>query len=289
MGSSCVLYLGSHVSQTFTETRLSWLRILIDFPSPYRRIPPNRWQSLPSTSSPIHSVIILLGDITIHSPVSAILEVNDVIGEHYWPYSCDCHKKWIRGDFCPNSNSLQIWFLVFTEIINLSLIIIFNELEGTRRRGRPRKRWKEEVERDLQVLGVRRWRELVADRKKNGRTLFDRPKPTVGCSANGRRRIIFNICYKFGYLQQNIVCTYWPSLWRSLTCYLRNVLYMTYEHCWSLPVGLTWLNGPTARLRNRAVDGWGSLVPNDRIFQQADKQTFRHNAKKYHSYSNYEV
>jgi len=27
--------------------------------------------------------------------------------------------------------------------------------------------------------------ELVADRK-NGRTLFDRPKSTVGCSANGR-------------------------------------------------------------------------------------------------------
>jgi len=35
-----------------------------------------------------------------------------------------------------------------------------------RRKGRTRKRWKEEVERDLQVLGVRRWRELVADRKK---------------------------------------------------------------------------------------------------------------------------
>ena len=44
---------------------------------------------------------------------------------------------------------------------------IFNqELERTRIRGRLRKRWKEEVERDLQVLGVRRWRELVADRKK---------------------------------------------------------------------------------------------------------------------------
>jgi len=39
-------------------------------------------------------------------------------------------------------------------------------LEGTRRRERPRKRWKEEVERDLQVLGMRRWRELVVDRKK---------------------------------------------------------------------------------------------------------------------------
>ena len=43
--------------------------------------------------------------------------------------------------------------------------IFTQELEGTRR-GRPRKRWKEEVERDVQVLGERRWRELVADRKK---------------------------------------------------------------------------------------------------------------------------
>jgi hypothetical protein len=44
--------------------------------------------------------------------------------------------------------------------------IFTEELEGTRRRGRPRKRWKEEVERDLHVMAVRRWRELVADREK---------------------------------------------------------------------------------------------------------------------------
>jgi len=44
--------------------------------------------------------------------------------------------------------------------------IFTQELEGMRRRGRPRKRWKEEVERDLQVLGVRSWREVVVDRKK---------------------------------------------------------------------------------------------------------------------------
>jgi len=44
--------------------------------------------------------------------------------------------------------------------------IFTQELEATRRRGRPRKGWKVEVERDLQVLGVRRWREFVADRKK---------------------------------------------------------------------------------------------------------------------------
>jgi hypothetical protein len=44
--------------------------------------------------------------------------------------------------------------------------ICTQELERTRRRGRPRKVWKEEVQKDLQVLGVRRWRELVTDRKK---------------------------------------------------------------------------------------------------------------------------
>jgi len=66
--------------------------------------------------------------------------------------------------------------------------IFTQEMEGMRRGGRPRKRWKEEVERDLQVLGVRRWRELVWQIGKNGRTLFDRSKPTVGCSASGRRR-----------------------------------------------------------------------------------------------------
>jgi hypothetical protein len=43
--------------------------------------------------------------------------------------------------------------------------IFTQELKGTRRRGRPKKGWRE-VERDLQVLGVRRWRELVVDREK---------------------------------------------------------------------------------------------------------------------------
>jgi hypothetical protein len=70
------------------------------------------------------------------------------------------------------------------EVDRMPKKIFTQELEGTRRRGRPRKGWKEEAERDVQVLGLRRWRELVAG--KNGRTLFDRPKPTMGCTANGR-------------------------------------------------------------------------------------------------------
>jgi hypothetical protein len=44
--------------------------------------------------------------------------------------------------------------------------IFTQELEGTRQRRRPRKGWREEVGRDLQVLGVRIWRELVIDREK---------------------------------------------------------------------------------------------------------------------------
>ena len=45
-------------------------------------------------------------------------------------------------------------------------MIFTQELEGTRRRGRPTKGWREEVERDLQVLGMRRWGESVTDRDK---------------------------------------------------------------------------------------------------------------------------
>jgi hypothetical protein len=57
--------------------------------------------------------------------------------------------------------------------------IFTQELEGTKRRGRPRKGWREEVERDLQVLGVRRWRELVIDRTK-WRDIVRKAKPHSG-------------------------------------------------------------------------------------------------------------
>jgi len=57
--------------------------------------------------------------------------------------------------------------------------IFTQELEGTRRRGRHRKRWREEVERDLQVLGVRRWRELVTD-KDNWRGIVRQAKAHSG-------------------------------------------------------------------------------------------------------------
>ena len=69
--------------------------------------------------------------------------------------------KWIKGQ-----RISWLGHLERMEEDRLPQKIFTQELEGTRRRGRPRKGCKEEVERDLQVVGERRWRELVADRKK---------------------------------------------------------------------------------------------------------------------------
>jgi hypothetical protein len=69
--------------------------------------------------------------------------------------------KWIKGQ--------RVSWLDYVERMEEDRMpkkIFTQELEGTRRRGRHKKRWREEVERDLQVLGVRRWRELVINREK---------------------------------------------------------------------------------------------------------------------------
>jgi hypothetical protein len=69
--------------------------------------------------------------------------------------------KWIKGQ-----RIIWLGHLDRMEEDRMPRKIFTQELEGTRQRGRPRKRWREEVEIDLQVLGVRRWRELVIDRDK---------------------------------------------------------------------------------------------------------------------------
>ena len=69
--------------------------------------------------------------------------------------------KWIKGQ-----RISWLGHLERMEEDRMPKKIFTQELEGTRRTGRPRKEWREEVERDLQVLGVRRWTELVIDRDK---------------------------------------------------------------------------------------------------------------------------
>jgi hypothetical protein len=69
--------------------------------------------------------------------------------------------KWIKGQ-----RISWLGHLERMEEDRMPKKIFTQELEGTRRRGRQRKGWKEEVERDLQVLGVRRWGDLVAEKEK---------------------------------------------------------------------------------------------------------------------------
>ena len=69
--------------------------------------------------------------------------------------------KWIKGQ-----RISWLGHLERMEEDRMHKKIFTQELEGTRQRGRPRKGWKEEVERDLQVLGVRRWKEFAIDREK---------------------------------------------------------------------------------------------------------------------------
>jgi hypothetical protein len=67
--------------------------------------------------------------------------------------------KWIKGQRISWLGNLERM-----EEDRMPKKIFTQELEGTKRRGQPRKGWKEEVERDRQVLGVRKWREVVTDR-----------------------------------------------------------------------------------------------------------------------------
>jgi hypothetical protein len=89
--------------------------------------------------------------------------------------------KWIKGQRISSLRHLERM-----EEDRMSKKIFTQELEGTRCRGRPRKRWKEEAERDLQVPGVRRWRELVTDRKK-WRNIVQQAKARSGLECQWRR------------------------------------------------------------------------------------------------------
>jgi hypothetical protein len=49
--------------------------------------------------------------------------------------------------------------------------IFEGKLEGRRGRGRHRLRWLNDVEEDLRMLGVKRWRRRALERERNGRSL----------------------------------------------------------------------------------------------------------------------
>ena len=129
----------------------------------------------------------------LHRSVSLVSRVISLV-QGIWPlkheeicgYYIDHHPKYENGEWKSRTNreleemskgeNIVKWIkgqtiswlghLERMEEDRMPRKIFTQEVEGTRRRWRPRKRWKEEAERDLQVLGVRRLWELVADRKK---------------------------------------------------------------------------------------------------------------------------
>jgi hypothetical protein len=58
---------------------------------------------------------------------------------------------------------------------------------GRRNRGRPWKRWIEDIEKDTQVMGIRGWRKLRKERAE-WQKITEKLKPTVGCNDSKRRR-----------------------------------------------------------------------------------------------------
>jgi hypothetical protein len=74
--------------------------------------------------------------------------------------------------------------------------IFTQELKGTRRRGRPKKWWREEVERNLQVLRVRRWRELVIDRDK-WRGIVRQAKAHSGLYRQRKKNVLIKLIFRY--------------------------------------------------------------------------------------------
>jgi hypothetical protein len=59
---------------------------------------------------------------------------------------------------------------------------------GRRIRGRPRERWIEDIEDDIQIMEKKKDGENCVWKGRNGRKLLRRLKLTVGCNASRRRR-----------------------------------------------------------------------------------------------------
>jgi Flp pilus assembly protein TadB len=59
---------------------------------------------------------------------------------------------------------------------------------GRRNRGRPRRRWIEDIEKDIQIMGIRGWRKLCKERAK-WKKITEKAKTHSG-NASKRRRIL---------------------------------------------------------------------------------------------------
>jgi hypothetical protein len=66
--------------------------------------------------------------------------------------------------------------------------IVIVRMVGTKKRQRPQKRWTNEVEEDLKIMGIRKWHKMARG-LEDGRRLFWKPRSTTGLvlEEEGRR------------------------------------------------------------------------------------------------------
>jgi hypothetical protein len=62
---------------------------------------------------------------------------------------------------------------------------------GTRTRERPGKRWIADIEEDMQIMGIRRWRKKCEERAE-WKKITEKVKPTVGCNGSNRKKDIWS-------------------------------------------------------------------------------------------------
>ena len=73
---------------------------------------------------------------------------------------------------------------------------------GTRIRGRPRKRRIVDIEEDMQIMRIRRWRKQCKEKEQNGRESLIRPKPIVDCNVSKRRSLLCVYIYIYRFLKR---------------------------------------------------------------------------------------
>jgi hypothetical protein len=72
--------------------------------------------------------------------------------------------------------------------------------EGIRKRGRPCKRWKDEVEEDLNIMGIKNRCVQQPGTARNGRRLYCKPRSTMDCSAS-EEEVVLTVKYSSSSLQ----------------------------------------------------------------------------------------
>jgi hypothetical protein len=62
--------------------------------------------------------------------------------------------------------------------------ILNTKLDGIRRVGRPKMRWKDGVNQDMRTLEVKNWKKVAHRQRRMGQSFLRRPGTTKGCRVN---------------------------------------------------------------------------------------------------------